>query len=297
MNTDIKNAPRDTFLYLLSIITLVASAVSFGALVFGLINIGFPDPLQPYVSVNFGAIRVALATLIVVFPVFYWASAFLHKDVVANPEKRDAKIRRWLMYLTVFAAALVVIGDLVTLIYSFLQGDLTTPFLLKVITVFFIAGSSLSYYLSEVKNRSYPRKAFQILIVAVVVAAVVLGFYKAGSPQSQRLVRFDQQKVGDLQGIQSQLVYYWQQKGTLPSELTALNDPISSFMVPVDPQTGAPFEYHKTGAQAFQLCAQFNRVSEEGVAYPSGDNWQHGEGKACFDRTIDQALYPPVKPR
>ncbi len=300
MNTTeyIKNAPRDTFLYLLSIITLVASAVSFGTLVFGLINIAFPDPLQPYVSINYGSIRVALSALVVVFPVFYWVSRFLHKDVIANPEKRDAKIRRWLMYLTVFAAALVAIGDLVTLIYSFLQGDLTTPFLLKILTVFFIAGSSLFYYLSEVKNRVYPRLAFGTVIVVVVAAAVVLGFYKAGSPQSQRLIRFDQQKISSLQGIQSQLVYYWQQKGSLPADLTALNDSLSKFVVPTDPQTGASFEYHKTGTQTFQLCADFNRPSDESLSpryYYGDENWQHGPGRTCFDRTIDQTLYP-VKP-
>ena len=301
---DIKNTPRDTFLYLLSIITLVASAISFGALVFGLIDIRFPDPLNPYASVNYGGIRMALATLIIVFPVFFWVSTFLHKDVVTNPEKRDSKLRKWLMYLTVFAAGLVVIGDLVTLIYNFLQGDLTTPFLLKILTVFFIAGSSFFYYLSEIRAHTYPRKAFQAVIVVVVAAAVVFGFYKAGSPASQRLIRFDQQKIGNLQNTQDRLVYYWQQKGSLPAALSELNDPISGFAVPSDPQTGEKYEYIRTGARAFQLCAVFNLPSQAdpSIAKPVFPpeqifyNWQHETGRSCFDRTIDPLLYP-VKPR
>ncbi len=206
----------------------------------------------------------------------------------------------------------VVIGDLITLIHSFLNGDLTTSFVLKVITIFFIAGSTLFYYLSELRDRKYPRKAFQAVIIAAVVLAVGYGFYLAGSPQNQRLIRFDDQKVSDLQMTQSYLVYnWWQQKGSLPPTLDVLNDPISNFTVPRDPQTGQPYEYVITGPRSFQLCATFNKPSVTSgtsavkpIAAPGSaplgsdmnDNWQHGAGRVCFDRAIDPALYP-VRPK
>src|SRR6185369_6349431 len=217
----------------------------------------------------------------------------------------ELRIRRWLLYFTVFVASLVVIGDLITLIHSFLGGDLTTAFILKVLTVFFIAGSTLFYYLSELRNRDYPRVAFQGLIILVVALAVSYGFYVAGSPQNQRLVRFDQQKVNDLQSIQSYLVYnYWQQKGSLPASIDALNDPISNFIVPKDPQTGQSYEYRVTGQHSFQICASFNKESV--IQSPTGikpmtapvgsdtlnGSWDHGVGQVCFDRTIDPVLYP-----
>ena len=300
------STPRDTFLYLLGLVTLIASSVSFGMLVYQYIDIKFPDILQYgnyySVSANYDLIRTALAALVVVFPVFYWVSRVLHKDVVAEPEKRNLRIRRWLLYFTVFVASLVVIGDLITLIHSFLNGDLTTAFILKVITIFFIAGSTLFYYLSELRDRTYPRAAFQAVIVAAVVLAVGYGFYLAGSPQNQRLIRFDDQKVSDLQTIQSQLVNYWQQKASLPATLDALNDPISSFVVPMDSQTHQPYEYHVTAAHAFQICATFNRASLASPISPvpgndlnATSNWQHGAGRACFDRTIDPLLYPVVQ--
>ncbi len=94
-------------MYLLAIITLVASAVSFGILVYQFIDLRFPDPLtSAYLTPSsyYGTIRTALSSLVVVFPVFLWVSRFLRKDVMDNPEKRDLKIRRWLMYLTVFVA-------------------------------------------------------------------------------------------------------------------------------------------------------------------------------------------------
>ena len=295
-----KSTPRDVFLYLLGLITLVVSTISFGALVYQYIDLRFPDVLQygsMMPSVNYGLIRMALSALVVVFPVFFWVTRTLHKDVVTEPAKRDLRVRRWLLYFTVFVAALVMIGDLITLIQSFLNGDLTTSFILKVITIFFIAGSTLFYYLSELRDRVYPRKAFQMVIVGVVVLSLGYGFYLAGSPQSQRLVRFDDSKTNNLQMIQDRLVYYWQQKGSLPTALAGLNDPISGFTVPVDSQNNQPFEYKLTGARAFQLCALFNVDNTSVATTPVyGSNWQHGVGRVCFDRTIDQALYP-VNPK
>ncbi len=307
-NTEVSySTPRDVFLYLLGLVTLVASAVSFGMLVYQFIDIKFPDVLrQGYygLNTNYELIRGALATLVIVFPVFFWTSRVIRKDVVADPEKRNIRIRRWLLYFTVFVAALVVIGDLITLIRSFLGGELTTPFILKVLTVLFIAGSALFYYLSELRNRIYPRALFQAVIIIAVVLAACYGFYTAGSPKNQRLIRFDQQKTSDLQGIQSYLVYnYWQQKGSLPASLDALNDPISNFMVPKDPQTGQPYEYHLTGPRSFQLCTTFNRessglpeISRPKMLDELNSSWDHGIGRVCFDRTIDPVLYP-VRPK
>lgn len=301
-----RSTPRDVFLYLLGLITLVGSAGSFGMLVYQYIDIMFPDILQygyTTPSANYSLIRTALAALVVVFPVFFWVSRTLHKDVVSEPAKRDLRVRRWLLSFTVLVAGLVVIGDLITLIQSFLNGDLTTAFILKVITIFFIAGSTLFYYLSELRNRAYPRKAFQMVIVGIVVLSLGYGFYLAGSPQNQRLVRFDDSKVSNLQTIQSYLVYnWWQQKGSLPANLDLLNDPISGFSVPVDPQSNQPYEYRLTGIRSFQLCATFNKeslVTDTTKPVPAGyqyDNWQHGAGRVCFDRTIDPTLYP-VNPK
>ncbi len=314
MDTNIKasSTPRDVFLYLLGLITLVLSAVSFGALVYQYIDLKFPDVLRysySMPSVNFSLIRMALSSLVVVFPVYFWTTRTLHKDVVKEPTKRDIRVRRWLLYFTVFVAALIMIGDLITLIQSFLNGDLTTSFILKVITIFFIAGSILFYYLSELRDRSYPRKAFQAVIVGIVALVLGYGFYLAGSPQSQRLVRFDDQKVYDLSSIQNYIVYnWWQQKGTLPQTLDVLNDPISNFMVPVDPQTNRPYEYHllSQANHSFQLCAEFNKPSDLSInnAFPPVEpkngvvsgTWSHGIGRVCFDRTIDPSLYP-VNPK
>ena len=313
------NLPRDVFLYLLAIITLVAVAVSFGIVVFQIINVYIPDiisdpysPLSSYLS----TMRSSLAALVIILPVFLWVSWFLRKDIAKFPEKKELKIRKWLLYLTLFVTALVIIGDLVTLVQSFLEGELSQRFVIKIFTVLFIAGSIFLHYLSELKEddkkfRFVPK--FDWVVVSVVVAVAIGGFFIAGTPQNQRLVRLDERRVGDLQSIQWQLINYWQKKESLPASISELADPLGGFIVPRDPATGADYDYRTIDKLTFELCAVFDTVSLENqngssiktapmmpvavdTAYPEYQNvWWHGQGKVCFERKIDPELYPSLK--
>lgn len=294
-------------MHLLNTIALYVSAFSFLNLVFVYINAAFPDKLNPYYSPG-DEIRWTLSLFIIIFGVFVWTSRFIEKDLMQSPEKTDLRIRRWLIYLTVFLAALLLIGDLVALIYNFLGGDLTAPFILKVASVLAVAAVVFWYYLYVLKKRpgEFSEKS-RIVIwasLAVAITAIVYGFYLAGSPFKQRLIKFDSQRVSDLQTIQSRVVYYWQQKNKLPPSLDALTDNISGFTTPKDPDTNQPYEYKATGALSFELCANFSLPSggKENVPrimiYPPPDNWDHGAGRFCFSRAIDPELYrqPGTKP-
>ncbi len=150
----IKTSPKDFFIQLLSIVTLYASAISFITLIFQYINIFLPDILNdPYVfdrARGFG--RGALATLLVIFPIYVWLNWYLNKDYIKNPEKLNLKIRKWLLYFTLFVAAIIIIVDLVVLVKSFLEGELTLRFILKVLTVGFVASSVFGYYLTDIKK-------------------------------------------------------------------------------------------------------------------------------------------------
>ena len=314
-----KNLPRDVFLYLLSIITLVASAISFGVLVFQYINIYFPDIINNYhgsASSYFSTIRQSLATLIVIFPVYFFVLRFLANDVDENSEKRELKIRKWLLYFTVFVAALVIVGDLVTLINTYLNGDLTSQFILKIITIFFIAGSVFSYYFSELRELRTKGKngldwvnIYKWVLVAVIILAIGFGFYVAGSPANQRMVRFDETRVGDLSSLQSQIINYWQKKNALPQSLDQLANDILGIMIPKDPKSGLAYEYRVLDKLKFELCATFETSSSEDSGgpkavpmmypYPGGEiqTWQHNAERTCFQRTIDPDLFQIDKPR
>lgn len=150
-----KTSPKDVFLHLLAILTLYASAIAFTTLLFQYINILVPDLLEyrPYARDSaYSSMRWAIASLVVIFPAFVATSWFLNKNYTRFPELRNLKIRKWLVYFTLFATALIIMGDLVALIYNLLQGELTTRFFLKIITIFFVAGSTFGYYFWDLRR-------------------------------------------------------------------------------------------------------------------------------------------------
>ena len=156
-----KAGPRDVFLHLFAIFTLYFAAIRFGMLIFRYIDIGIPDPLRgsDYYSLTYAynSIRLSIASLIVVFPAYLWVTRYLNKIYSASPEKFNLWTRKWLIYVTLFLAAVTIIIDLVTLVYEFLGGDLTLPFVLKIATVLFIAASIFSYYLWDLRrNKEQP---------------------------------------------------------------------------------------------------------------------------------------------
>ena len=284
-------------------------------MLFQYINVLIPDPLaRGYYQLQgyYSGIRWSIASLIVIFPVYIWAGWYLNKIYLLEPEKRNLRIRKWLLNFTVFAAALIIIGDLVALIYNFLGGDITTRFVLKIAAVFFVAASVFFYYFWELKSwakiSGLVKKVFIYAVITIVAAAIALGFFIVGSPQKERLRRFDDQRVSDLQIIQGQIIYYWQNKEKLPATLNDLKDPISGFNPAKDPQTGADYGYEVKDKLEFALCANFNLPSlESGKSsvelptyppqyIPSGDsNWNHAASYICFERKIDPELYRPIQ--
>lgn len=306
MNTKI--TAKDFFLHIAVIVLLYSGTIALLNILFNVINVAFPQVTQ-YYYYNSASISFPVATLVVVFPLFLFLSKLLHKGYAADPSRKEYPVRKWLVYITLFAAGGVLAGDLVFLIYYFLDGqELTTAFLLKIVSVLVVAGAIFGYFLDDLKDRltGVRRNIWLVISVILVVGSIVAGFSVLGTPQSQRLYRYDSNKVSDLQNIQWQIVNYWQQKGILPNSLDELADPISGFIVPLDPQNKDSYEYKKTANLTFELCATFNKPTQAvnsrtaEVSYPVlnekiGDNWQHEAGRKCFPRTIDPQLYPVRK--
>lgn len=300
-----KITAKDFFLHLSVIALLYAGTIALLNILFRVINAAFPQVGQ-YNYYGSSSISFPVATLLVVFPLFLFLANLLRKGYESDPTLKEYSVRKWLIYITLFIAGAVLAGDLVVLIYQFLDGqELTTAFLLKILSVFVVTGSIFGYYLDDLKDRltGNRRNIWRGVAVILVVGSIVAGFSVLGTPANQRMLRYDSQKVSDLQNIQWQLVNYWQQKGSLPASLGELEDPISGFIIPLDPQSAKPYEYKKTGAMSFDLCAEFNKplelsnLSKGGTSYPAPmggivDNWQHDAGQKCFSRSIDPELYP-----
>lgn len=306
-HTKPKATPMDFFLWLGAMAALYVSAVSFITLLFEYIEVAFPDDLSGFVDPFSGAIRFAIASLVVLFPLYLYLTRRLNQDIRRNPGKKEIWVRRWLIWITLFVAGITLVVDLITLINFFLGGDLTARFVLKVVTVFVVIGGIFLYYVYDLKGywESHERRAKAIggIVAFVVFASIVSGFFIIGSPETQRELRLDQERVQDLQSIQSAVVRYWQDKGSLPDELAMVEDPLVGFSAPTDPVTGEAYTYRKTSARVFEICATFAHPSPgTGVESPRpvsfdgfGGSFEHGAGEACFEREIDPERFPVRK--
>lgn len=306
-----KVTPKDFFLWAGAMFAVYASVFAFISLIFDYLNYVFPDPLQYFPSDPYtGGISYEMASLIVLVPLATWLLLTIHKMIARDPARAEVWVRRWALYLTLFVAAVTVAVDLITLIMYFLQGDVTVRFLLKVAVVLLVVGAGFLHFLADLHGYWSANPGKSRLVAsstgALVLVSIIAGFFIVGTPWEARLYRFDEQKVSDLQQIQWQLVNYWQSKEALPAALAELQDPIGGFIVPADPQTGEAYTYVRTNTTSFKLCAVFNAESRPyapatrtvatlpgGVEKGLSDNWQHGAGEACFERTIDPELYPP----
>ncbi|NYZ61231.1 hypothetical protein [Luteimonas deserti] len=123
-----------------------------------------------------------------------------------------------------------------------------------------------------------------VSLLAVGAALVLIG-----SPASQREARLDAARVRDLVAIERRVNAHAQREHALPASLSAL-DPGGRI---VDPASGATYGYTVIDARRFRLCARFATDSRDALRQAEPwiqQEWQHGVGETCFDRTLERDL-------
>jgi len=135
-------------------------------------------------------------------------------------------------------------------------------------------------------------KYFVSSAIILVAVAVIGAFFVIGSPAQQRLARFDEQRISDLQAIESMLSVYYSLKGSVPKSLSELNG-FQNSVLPRDPQTGASYEYvvlgSDEGGTAVNICMNFNLANNENEDKSGqGSIWHHGAGRDCFDFYVEK---------
>lgn len=300
------SSARDAFFHLLTFAAFYTTAISLTVLFFQYINRLLPDAALEsygyYYNDNSSGIRWSLAALIVAYPLFMFLSRFLLKDMSKNPEKSSSGVRRWLTYLTLFVTAAALMGDVITLVFYLLEGELSIRFILKVLTVLVIAGTSFVYYFASLRLQPDDRRA-KILnrtvgysSAIVVLLAFVWGVVIAGSPMSERQRKFDERRIEDFRTINNEVrnavVDYTGPTPLLSRPLPVSLDEVSQiaqYQRPqiVDPETGTLYEYRVVDETSFELCAQFNAVRDESYDI----FWNHPAGRHCFVYDVMSVQY------
>lgn len=278
---------RDAFMYLIAFIALGSWTVAVGSLFYALIDRWFPSPLDSsylFTSLR-GQVAGQLATIIVAFPIFMLVSRALSREVQRRPEAADSGVRKWLTYLALVIAAVVLIGDAVLFIASFLQGDLNVRFVLKSAVLVAIAGAVFLYYLATVRADAVSAardRAFALAAGAAVVAALVFGFFDIGTPAHARAVAMDLRRVDNLTTIANRI--HTDSGDNKPARAPRSLADVSLGNVPLDPATKKPYEYRLLGGASYELCATFDTDDKTEVPnVTAADNsFLHPAGPFCF---------------
>lgn len=297
---------------------IVASAL--GVLYFQIINYFFPDPLMSgyayYRQAITSAVHYAIAALVIAFPLYVAAVRLWFRRYREDEGKEESKLTKWVTYLVLLVASITIVGDLITTLNTFLSGEITARFFLKALTIIVIAGMVFGFYYLERKKVQYgqdiSRKTFQVfgwVLAGVILIGIILGFVVAGSPQTERMRTFDEQRASDLSQIAQCVTSYANQFNRLPQSLVDLEktSTLSYCSSTRDPETGAPYTYQvltplvSQGDPSvlegeFELCATFATASEAGDLYSYDSKWrEHGAGEACDTESVAVRLsYPPA---
>ncbi|MGB7249081.1 MAG: hypothetical protein WBC73_09090 [Phormidesmis sp.] len=141
--------------------------------------------------------------------------------------------------------------------------------------------------MSQARHVSTDRTFVTISAAAVVIAAIA-GFWLLGSPNQQRLLSLDSERISDLSQIASELAYDGESPidnssapplpAQLPEAVTARDDLR-------DPLTGDLYEYRRLSDTAYELCATFaTDASEQRSNSRFVDvRWRHPAGYHCFE--------------
>jgi len=192
--------------------------------------------------------------------------------------------------------------DLVFVVNTFLEGEMTTRFLLKAVSLLIVVGLVSYYYLLDARghwqSREQESMMYGAVATAVVIGMMAASLYHLESPSVAREKRIDEQQVIMLQDMQYRIESHVSSEEKLPASIDEL---YLSELVPQAPEGRAPYQYKITGDTSYELCANFAHATDPrdttAIYYP-GDknyNWDHKAGEWCFIREAAKPLQPAVK--
>lgn len=302
------NSAKFAFFYILSLVALVFVALSVGMVIFQIINKELVDLINEY-SGNYsdGAMRFAISAIIIATPIYYITTKQIFKNLYSGELDRESGIRKWLSYLILLVAVVVMIGWLIATINSFLGGELTSKAILKTVTALFISGGVFSFYLYDIRREDVVNhkdkviKIYSFASLVIILAVFVLALMTVDSPQEIRKKKMDDRVINSYYQIDNSLNDYYNSKGNLPESLEILQDNVSYLTDEnlVNPITGEKYEYKIVADDKYELCTTFQSSNKENSSadtmyQPAFDKqWLHDAGYQCLSQKVMDYNNPP----
>lgn len=288
---------KNFVLQLGSLVALFVSIPAFIALLFGIINIQFPDAADSYWQVESAgnAIRYSIAVLVIFFPAYLTLTRMVNNSRRGEGQKYHI-VTKWLIYLALLVGGLVMLIDLAVVVFTFLNGEITTRFILKAVALLAVIAAAFYYYLLDARDHWQKKEKISVLIglvtLAIVLVSVVVGYLRIEAPSVVREIKIDNEQLNDLRDMQWRVEEFYQVNGLLPD---GLEDIFQDLPTPTAPENRESYGYRKTGSDTYELCATFSQPtpeSERGSYKYAVDssmlyqnqNWDHIAGRKCFER-------------
>lgn len=299
-NMNNHNSAKYTFYYLLSLVALIFTALSVGMIAFGIIDKSVSDALR-YSSVD-GQFKFAISALFIAGPIFYLMSFFINKGLRSGDLDKESPVRRWLTYFIILVSSLIILGIFISIMNSFLSGEVTTSFILKMLSMIVIAALVFSFYFYDIKRENVKEKnkvvkIFFFATATLVLVAFVAAWFFVESPKVARAKRLDQTVINNIYSLESAVNTYYDKTKVLPESLDVIKNNADIFLDNKslsDPETGKVIEYKKTGEKTFEFCAVFRTDSRNNdnnmYSGPVGKN--HLAGYQCVKGELWNSAMP-----
>ena len=283
------------FFYMLSLVGLIFMAVATGLILFNIIDMSIADVNNYF---NDGGLKFGISALIIATPIYYILMWQINKHLRSGSLPKDSGVRRWLTYLILFVTSVVVIGWLIAIINMFLNGELTTKFILKALTVLIIAVIVLTYYLYDIKREVFTKNKVVIWYfyasLVLVIATFVSAFFFVESPTTARNRSYDQKIVDSFNMIDSAVNQYYLDNNTLPTDLQILINDKKYYLTTTDTMnqlTNQVYVYSVVNDKTYQLCADFkastfDQTTEGDFRYMYDKRWSHDMGYQCIEQEV-----------
>lgn len=122
-------------------------------------------------------------------------------------------------------------------------------------------------------------RLFAMVASAAVVVAVLAGLFLAGSPADERLRRLDEIRISNLRNLNAAIDAYIRRNNFMPRDLVSVVDGRQLMELPVDPESGAQYDFVQIDSGSYQLCASFSAAYSGEVELSF---WAHPAGRSCF---------------
>ncbi|MEM9583813.1 MAG: DUF5671 domain-containing protein [Pseudomonadota bacterium] len=139
---------RDFFVYALTFLALGTASIYLVLLTHHLIDELWDVSQGRYYNKRF--MRSAIAAVMVAGPIYAWLTWRERKRLAKDPGLYRSAIRKWATYIALLVAASVFGINTIFALSSFLNGELTVVFSLKLLAIAIVSGAIFGFYLRDV---------------------------------------------------------------------------------------------------------------------------------------------------